>query len=95
VAPIEIPRILPKDCRRVKVVEVLPNSGSTCELATITKQYDVCALVYNGVLLVSGPVDQVDEVAPKLGSVDKTLYEGCDYVNGVYRDLCINIYTIK
>jgi len=96
VTPIEFPtRILPKDCRRIKVVTVQPNVEAMIMLPGITRTYDVCALVYNGVLLISGPVDQVDEVAPKLGSVDRTLYEGCDYVNGVYRDLCINIYTIK
>lgn len=93
-APIEFPsRILPKDCRRIKVVVV--NPVSVVDLPEITKRYDVCVLVINGVLLVSGPVDQVDEVASKLGSVDKTLYEGCDYANGVYRDLCINIYTMR
>jgi len=94
-APIEIPphsTILPRDCRRIKVVVVQPYLEAMATLPSITRQYDVCALAYNGVLLISGPVDQVNELAPKLGNVVNTLYEGCD--DDGSHDLCINIYTI-
>jgi len=88
----ETARILPKDCRKVKVVTVQPNSEAMVMLPDITRKYDICVLVYNGVLLISGPLDQVNEVAPKLGAVVNTLFEGCDSDGS--RDLCINIYTI-